>query len=98
MDVQPLCTKEVHIFGRWLPAAAARIRVRPEHVGFVVEKAALGQAFSEYFGLIFLVVLTARNVECVGLYWVTLCTFSGCVFSFNCYFMTLDRIVFSMNC
>jgi hypothetical protein len=35
---------------RWLPTAAARVRVRAEHVGFVVDKAALGQVFSEYFG------------------------------------------------
>jgi hypothetical protein len=34
---------------RWLPTAA-RVRVRAEHVGFVVDKAALGQVFSEYFG------------------------------------------------
>jgi hypothetical protein len=31
--------------------AAARVRVRAEHVGFVVDKAALGQVFSEYFGV-----------------------------------------------
>jgi hypothetical protein len=30
--------------------AAARVRVLAEHVGFVVDKAALGQVFSEYFG------------------------------------------------
>jgi hypothetical protein len=34
---------------RWLLTAAARVRVRAEHVGFVVDKAALGQIFSEYF-------------------------------------------------
>jgi hypothetical protein len=34
----------------WLPTAAARVRVRAEHVWFVVNKAALGQVFSEYFG------------------------------------------------
>jgi hypothetical protein len=28
---------------RWLPTAGARVRVRTEHVGFVVDKAALGQ-------------------------------------------------------
>jgi hypothetical protein len=39
------------VVNRWLPAAAARVRVRAEHVGFVVDKAALGQVFSEYFGL-----------------------------------------------
>jgi hypothetical protein len=36
--------------GRWLPTAADRIRVRAEHVGFVVDKATLGQVFSEYVG------------------------------------------------
>jgi hypothetical protein len=35
------------VVNRWLPTATARLR---EHVGFVVEKAALGQIFSEYFG------------------------------------------------
>jgi hypothetical protein len=35
---------------RWLPTAAARIRPRSGHVGFVVDKVALGQVFSEYFG------------------------------------------------
>jgi hypothetical protein len=34
---------------RWLPTVAARVRVRTEHVGFVVDKVALGQVFSEYF-------------------------------------------------
>jgi hypothetical protein len=35
---------------RWLPTAAARVRGPAEHVGFVVDKAAMGQVFSEYFG------------------------------------------------
>jgi hypothetical protein len=35
---------------RWLPIAAGRIRARVCHVGFVVDKVALGQVFSEYFG------------------------------------------------
>jgi hypothetical protein len=35
---------------RWLPTAAARVRVRAEHVRFMVDKVALGQIFSEYFG------------------------------------------------
>jgi hypothetical protein len=34
---------------RWLPTAAARVRVRAGMWGFVVDKAALGQVFSEYF-------------------------------------------------
>jgi hypothetical protein len=37
---------------RWLPTAAAPVRVRAEHVGFVVDKVALGQVFSEYFGFL----------------------------------------------
>jgi hypothetical protein len=37
---------------RWLPTAAARIRTRVWQVGFVVDKVALGQVFSEYFGLL----------------------------------------------
>jgi hypothetical protein len=32
---------------RWLPTAAALVRVRAEHVFFVVDNAALGQVFSE---------------------------------------------------
>jgi hypothetical protein len=35
----------------WLPTAAARVRARSGHVRFVVDKVALGQVFSEYFGL-----------------------------------------------
>jgi hypothetical protein len=35
---------------RWFPTAAARVRARSNHVGFVVDKLALGQVFSEYFG------------------------------------------------
>jgi hypothetical protein len=35
---------------RWIPTAAARVRVRAEQVGFVVNKMALGQVFPEYFG------------------------------------------------
>jgi hypothetical protein len=35
---------------RWLPTAAARVRVRAEHVGSVVDKAAMGYDFSECFG------------------------------------------------
>jgi hypothetical protein len=30
--------------------AAAWVRTRAEYVGFVVDKVALGQVFSEYFG------------------------------------------------
>jgi hypothetical protein len=37
---------------RWFPTVAARVRVRAEHIGFVVDSAALGQVFSEYFGFI----------------------------------------------
>jgi hypothetical protein len=35
---------------RWLLTATARGLVRAEHVGFVVDKVALRQLFSEYFG------------------------------------------------
>jgi hypothetical protein len=35
---------------RWLPTAAAQVRTRSGDVGFVVDKMALGQIFSEYFG------------------------------------------------
>jgi hypothetical protein len=35
---------------RWIPTAAARVRVRAEHVGFVVDEVALDQVFPEYFG------------------------------------------------
>jgi hypothetical protein len=34
---------------RWLPTAVARVRFRPEHKRFVMDKATLGQVFSEYF-------------------------------------------------
>jgi hypothetical protein len=35
---------------RWLPTAAARVRARVWQVGFVVDKVASEQVFSEYFG------------------------------------------------
>jgi hypothetical protein len=35
---------------RWLPTAAARVPARIWQVEFVVDKVALGQVFSEYFG------------------------------------------------
>jgi hypothetical protein len=35
---------------RWLPTSAGRIFVRAEYVEIVVDKAVLGQVFSEYFG------------------------------------------------
>jgi hypothetical protein len=34
---------------RWLPTAAARVRARVWLVGFVVDKMAPGQVFSEYY-------------------------------------------------
>jgi hypothetical protein len=37
---------------RWLPTEAARVRARFWQVGFVVDKVALGQVFSEYFGFL----------------------------------------------
>jgi hypothetical protein len=38
------------VASRWLPTAAARVRARVWQVGFVVDKLALGQVFSEYYG------------------------------------------------
>jgi hypothetical protein len=35
---------------RWLSTAADRVQSQAEHVGFVVDKVALEQVFSEYFG------------------------------------------------
>jgi hypothetical protein len=35
---------------RWLPTAAAGVRAWVWQVGFVVDKVASGQVFSEYFG------------------------------------------------
>jgi hypothetical protein len=37
---------------RWLPTAVARVRARSGHVGFVVDKVALSQVFSGYFGFV----------------------------------------------
>jgi hypothetical protein len=37
---------------RWLPTAVAQVQKSGfSHVGFVVDKVALGQVFSEYFGV-----------------------------------------------
>jgi hypothetical protein len=36
--------------GRWLPTAAARVRARSGHLGFVVDIVVLGQVLCEYFG------------------------------------------------
>jgi hypothetical protein len=52
------CTVPTHLYGRaiaeavsrWLPTAATRVRARVWQVGFVVDKMASGQVFSEYFG------------------------------------------------
>jgi hypothetical protein len=38
------------VVSRWIPTAAAMIRAKLGHMGFVVDKAALCQVFSEYFG------------------------------------------------
>jgi hypothetical protein len=38
------------VVSRWLPTAAAEV-CSGQHVGFVVDKEALGQFFSEYFGV-----------------------------------------------
>jgi hypothetical protein len=42
------CRAAAQAVRRWLPTAAALVRVRAD-VGFVVDKAALGQVFSGYF-------------------------------------------------
>jgi hypothetical protein len=34
----------------WLPTVAARVRAQSGHVEFVLDKVALGQIFSKYFG------------------------------------------------
>jgi hypothetical protein len=44
----------------WLPIVAARV----EHVGFMVDRAALGQVFSEYFGFLstnFSIIIITRG-------------------------------------
>jgi hypothetical protein len=33
----------------WLPTTAAWVHVQSSHVGFVVDRVALGKVFSEYF-------------------------------------------------
>jgi hypothetical protein len=38
------------VVSRWHPTLAAHVRVRAEHVQFVVDKVALEQVFSEYIG------------------------------------------------
>jgi hypothetical protein len=48
MDVKGRAIAEA--VSRWLPTAAARVRARVWQVGYVVDKMALGQVFSEYFG------------------------------------------------
>jgi hypothetical protein len=42
----PLLRRLVAVFPRWRPG----LQPRSEHVGFVVDKSALGQVFSEYVG------------------------------------------------
>jgi hypothetical protein len=45
-----LVTAVAEAVSRWLPTAAARVRARVWQVGFVVDKVASWQVFSEYFG------------------------------------------------
>jgi hypothetical protein len=40
----------VEAVSRWLPTAATRVQTGSSHVRFMVDKVALGQIFSEYFG------------------------------------------------
>jgi hypothetical protein len=46
----PLGRSIAQAVSRWLPTAAARVRARVWQVKFVMEKVALEQVFSEYFG------------------------------------------------
>jgi hypothetical protein len=51
LGLKPVWSHKFNIYVRTnQPAAVARVRVREEHVGFVVDKVALGQIFSEYIG------------------------------------------------
>jgi hypothetical protein len=44
------CFATAEADSRWLPTAAARVRAWVWQVGFMVDKVASGQVFSEYFG------------------------------------------------
>jgi hypothetical protein len=48
LSVYRLYSVTTQVVSRWLPTAAARVPASG-HVGFVVDKVALGQVFSEYF-------------------------------------------------
>jgi hypothetical protein len=46
---------------RWLPTVAVWVRVRAEHVGFVVDKAALGQVFPASHATNFSIIIIIRG-------------------------------------
>jgi hypothetical protein len=48
---------------KWLPTVAARVQTRVYHVGFVVDKVALEQVFSEY--LVYLANLYSTNFSTI---------------------------------
>jgi hypothetical protein len=50
MSYEPQGRAITQAVSRWLPTAAARVRAWVWQVGFVVDKVALVQVFSEYFG------------------------------------------------
>jgi hypothetical protein len=45
-----VCRARAQEVSRWIPTAATWVRDRSDQVGFVVDKLALGQVLSEYFG------------------------------------------------
>jgi hypothetical protein len=49
VQVQQRCDI-AQVISRWLPTEATRVRARVWFVGFVLDKDAPGQVFSEYFG------------------------------------------------
>jgi hypothetical protein len=49
LPVELVGCARVQAISRWLPTAAARVRFRADHVGFVEDKVALGQVFYDYF-------------------------------------------------
>jgi hypothetical protein len=51
----------IQAVSRRLQTAAARVRARSGHVEFVVDKVALGQVFSEYFGFPCLPIIIPPN-------------------------------------
>jgi hypothetical protein len=51
IDISCIFSRAIaEVVSRWLPTGAAQVRARVWQVGFVVDKVASGQVFSEYFG------------------------------------------------